>query len=226
MSTLADLRTSVSRALRDPDNRVFTTNDVTDMVNAALAEIGRIAPARFLEVIDPVENEFNYTLQSTVFDTATPEIEVSRVEIWDVTTTPYTPRGIVPPASAGYTNYSNTGWALRDGVLELPYSTVKALDGREDDFQIKVWGYRPYAPLSADEDASGLSHEREEALKVYCWMEALRRLNIERDLFTQWQTRAGNSDVSPAGLMNMYSLAREEWRQKARAITVLREVAG
>ena len=54
MTTYADLRSAVSRDLRDPDNQTFEDPIVKDLVNAALAQIGRIAPKRFQEDITPV----------------------------------------------------------------------------------------------------------------------------------------------------------------------------
>jgi hypothetical protein len=225
-TTVATFQTRLARVLRDPDGKVFDSDDLLDMINSGLAEIGRIAPAQFKEEIDPVVDTFDYTLQQSVFSEAIPEIEVERVELWDATVTPAKPTTLLQPASAEYVNYSTVGWAMRDGILELPYSVVNYMGADVANFVIKVWGYRPYARMVETTDYLGVSNEREEALKVYCWLEGLRRLNTDRDLFTQWQTRAGNSDVSPAALMNMYNIAREEWKQRARQITVLRRVAG
>jgi hypothetical protein len=226
MTTLAELRTKVSADLRDPDAKVFDADAVDSMINSGLIEIGRIAPARFQEDIDPVENQFEYTLRQDVFTEAIPEIELNRVELWDATTTPIMPRKLIDPASAAYVNFSNTGWALRDGVLEVPYSVVKFLGANFADYLFRVWGYSPYPSVSADADVIPVSGEREQAVRDYCWLVALRRLVNERDLFTQWQMRAGNSDVSPAGLLNAYSIARQDWKERARSMTVLREQAG
>jgi hypothetical protein len=68
-----------------------------------------------------------------------------------------------------------------------------------------------------------VSHELETAMRSYCRVEALRRLIVERDLFTQWQTRSNNTDVSPAALMNGLAQAEESWRRTERRLTVLRE---
>ena len=226
MTTLAELRTKVSLDLRDPDGKTFDSDDIDLMVNSALVEIGRIAPERFQEDIDPLENTFEYTLGSDVFSAAVPEIEVNRVELWDVTTTPYRPIALLAPASQGYINFSNTGWFNRDGVLEIDYNTVVGIGSSFENYLFRVWGYRPYPSVSADEDVIPVSGEREQAIRDYVRVLSLSRLVNERDLFTQWQTRAGNSDVSPASLLSALNSAMADWKARARAITVLREAAG
>ena len=226
MTTLAQLRTKVADDIRDPDAKTFDQTAVDSMINSAIAEVGRLAPARFQEDIDPVENQFEYTLQQGVFTEAVPEIEVSRVELWDTTTTPMMPRQMIAPASQGYVNFSGTGWYNRDGVLEVPYDLVRFMGSDVANYLLRVWGYRPYPSVSADADVIPVSGEREEAVRDYVLVKALKRLSMERDLFTQWQTRAGNTDVSPASLMNMLNIATADWKQRARSITVLREAAG
>jgi hypothetical protein len=226
MTAFSDLKTTVARDLRDPDNKTFTTTDLGDLVNLALVEIGRIAPVRFQEDLTPVADQLAYVLRSDAFGAAAPipEIEVARVELWDTSVTPNKPLLRLRPYDAEYLAYSNVGWKVWDGTLELPYDlVVYTIAGHESDYLIRVWGYSPYVPLSAADDDAGLSAEREAALRAYCRVEALTRLSIERDLYTQWQTRSGNSDVSPAALMNALNVAMEDWRRRSRALTVLRE---
>ena len=226
MTTFGGIKIKVSEAIRDPENSTFTDAAVGYIVNSALAEIGRIAPAKFQEDLDPVENQFNYTLQQSIFDAAVPEIEIYRVELWDTTRTPNYPLYLIPPVSGEYTNFSQVGWAMRDGILELPYWVPKYIGSNTDNYLIRVWGYTPYFPLAASTDVLPLSADREEALVAYCHVEALRRLLHDRDLFTQFQLRADISDVSPASLLSNLNLAEAEWRRYARQIMVLREVAG
>jgi hypothetical protein len=80
--------------------------------------------------------------------------------------------------------------------------------------------------VSAGADVIPVSGEREQAMRDYCMVLGLKRLVNERDLFTQWQTRSGNTDVSPAALMNALNIAMADWKQRARSITVLREAPG
>lgn len=226
MTTYADLRSAVSRDLRDPDNQTFEDPTVKDLVNAALAQIGRIAPQRFQEDLTPVADAMSYPLQDAVFGRTVPEIELIRVELWDSSLTPPDQIARIEPADQAYVNDSTTGWKVWDGTLELPRYVPVFIAGSESNYLIRVWGYCPYPPLYDDEDIVPVSNERENALRVYCQVEAYRRLMSDRSLFTQWQTRSNNSDVSPASLMNGFSLAQDEWRRLSRAITVLRENPG
>ena len=226
MTTFLQLRTAVSSALRDPDGKTFTTGttgDVADMVNDAIAEIGRVAPARFREDITPVADTLRYVLRSDEFGgAAIPEIELSRVELWDGTQTPEAYVARLQPADGEYVNDSSTGWKVWDGYLELTNAQEELID--PDVHLIRVWGYSPYSQLTDDADVVALSTEREKAVKVYCRVEALRRLSVERDLFTQWQTRSNNTDVSPAALMNALAQAEDQWRRAQRNLMVLREL--
>lgn len=149
------------------------------------------------------------------------EIEVRRVEVWDGSFTP--PRYVarLRPASAEYVNSSQTGWECWGGILYLTNAQESALDPDVD--LIKVWGYSPFLPLQSDSDILTCGAEREQAIKDYCRVLGLRRLVLERDLFTQWQTRTNNTDVSPAALMNGLAQAEEDWRRRSRALLVLRE---
>jgi hypothetical protein len=309
MSTYAELKDAVARTVQDPGNKTFTPAMVADIIQAAWAEIGRVAPQRFREDIDLVPDAMSYvlrapgaeldvtgdeatdiittdeahgfaadtsvrfsaltggsglvvglpyfvsatnlgattlsvsatqggaivnfttaitagTLQRTGFDTAVPEVELTRVELWDMTSTPGTPVKMLAPADGEYINFSDVGWKVWGGVLELPRWVPQYVLGSEEDYLLRVWGYSPWRPLVADTDVSPLSHELEQALLSYARVEALRRLNSSRELFTQWQTRSGNTDVSPAGLMNALNIALDDWRRRSRAIAVLREAPG
>jgi hypothetical protein len=308
MTTFATMKTNVSRDLRDTGNVTFDTTTVGDLINSALAEIGRIAPRKFQQDITLVADSMAYSLQvvgtsqslTTPFGTAStnlltstshglvagdairfltltggtglvvglpyyvlaagltthaftvapivsgtvvdfttditvgtfvrcgaddviPEIEVLSVELWDVTTTPYTPLYHIAPASEAYVTYSETGWRVWDGVLRIPRSIPVYVDGSEANYKLRILGYAPYTPLVNANDVVGLSNEREWALRAYCRVEALQRLVSERDLFSQWQIRSNNTDVSPAALMNALSLAQADWNRRSRQITVLRE---
>lgn len=226
MTTYATLRANIARTLQDPDSRTFTDPILQDIVQACMAEIGRVAPRRFQEDLTPVADALEYTLLSDDFAVAVPEIEVLRVELWDGSQTPAMPLQDVEPYDQSRVNWTDNGWKVWDGILSLPRWVPLRISGHEDDYILRVWGYAPYTALSADDDVVPLSFEREQALVTYARVEGLQRLNASRELFTQWQTRSGNSDVSPAGLMNALNIAQQDWRQKSRAISVLREAPG
>lgn len=224
MTTFSEFRDTVSVALRDPSKVTFSDDVLKLMANAALAEIGRAAPSRFTESITLVDGTSTYQiLESDFAGVAIPEIEVIRVELWDGSTSPHTPVGLIQPADQGYVNYSQTGWKVWDGMLEVPY-WVPAL--ASSGYYMRVWGYAPYPAMSADADVLPVSFEREQAMITYCRLEAVRRLLSDRELFTQWQAGAQNTDVSPAALMNIMSVISDEWRRTKRELMVLREGPG
>ncbi len=227
MTTLAELKTKVARKLRDPDGNTFDDDDLEDFIGAAFITLGRIAPQRFVEDIDPVADALEYTLTADdAFSVAVPEIEVMRVELWNTALTPAQAVDIVEPGSQAYVNFSENGWTVWNGVLQLPRHVPLYLAGREDDYLIRVWGYAPYPVLVADEDVSALSAELESAALDYCRMQAYDLLTGDRSLFDQWQTRSNNTDISPAALLNMLMRTEESWRRKEHALTVLREAPG
>jgi hypothetical protein len=61
--TLSALNTLVSQDLRDASNLTFTSAMVNELINAALVEIGRIAPARFQTDLTPIADTLEYQLR-------------------------------------------------------------------------------------------------------------------------------------------------------------------
>lgn len=222
-TTYGVLQDELQEALRDPDARTFTATDIGRMVNMAVAEVGRIQPEMFQEDIDLVADTLSYVLRTNEFGgSPVPEIEVSRVELWKTTDTPNTRYYTVPPASDGYAHDSQAGWSNWGGTLYIPNYVHSLVDGHETDFLLRVWGYSPYVEMTADDDVFNGGVEAKWAVVSYGRVEGLERLLYDRDLFTQWQTRSGNSDISPAGLRSNLMSAREDWRRYSRAITRLR----
>lgn len=213
-TTFGVLKTEVSEALRDPSLKTFEDLAVGRLVNMAVAEIGRIAPEQFQEDIAPEADILEYVLRSNEFGgDLTPEIEVSRVELWDTTTTPYTRRYVVPSAASQYTADSEVGWMNWGGTLSLPRRIQQVMSGVEDNYLIRVWGWSPYAEMEDDEDLFSGSTELKWAVVKYAHLAGLRRLVNERELFSQWQTRSGNTDTTLGGLLSDYNATRDEWRR-------------
>jgi len=221
-TTFGELKTRIANVLLDPSGKTFTSATLLpELVYAGLTEVGRIVPAQYKEDLDPVANQLDYLLGTELDAGGSVDIEPQRVEVWDGTTTPESFIARVNPAGEERT-FGDAGWSFWNGYLTLPTRTVRGLVGFESQYVIRVWGYAPYFLPDDDADVLPLSQEAEQAVVKYARVEGLDMLNSDRDLFSQWQTRSGNSDVSPAGLMNQLSLARQDWRQYSRAIQRLR----
>src|SRR3972149_2619307 len=63
MTPLAVLRPLVAADLRDTGMVTFTSGVLDELINAALAEIGRIIPGRFRTDITPVADQLDYRLR-------------------------------------------------------------------------------------------------------------------------------------------------------------------
>jgi hypothetical protein len=153
---------------------------------------------------------------------AMPEIEVVRVEVWDPTQSPdayvmTVPQGAKQPIPGG-----DAGWSVWGGILTVPSRIASSMDEYLDQYIYRVWGYSPYISPVADADIITVSREVEQAMVWFIRLEAIDMLLGSRDLFTQWQTRSGNTDITPAQLMNQRSMAEQAWTRKSRAISRLR----
>lgn len=215
MTAYSALQVAVSRDLSDPDRQTFNVDAVKDFIQQGLAEIARIAPMEFQEDLTPVTNQLVYPLRSNAFAVPQQEIKLVRVEIW---------RGVPSrfafkvKAKAGQpARDSIAGWEVWGGKLELPQQVVTYI---EDDDLIRVWGYSPYDPISADADIVPVSAELEQAIRTFCRVEGLRRLTNSRVLFKQWQTRSNNTDVTLGQLNSDLQVAEEQWRKLSRALKV------
>jgi hypothetical protein len=221
-TTFGALKTRVATVLQDPSARTFTAGLVSELIQSALTEVGRIAPELFMEDLTPVANQLVYAVRSAAFSAATvPEIEVMRVEVWDASQTPDEFICRVNPASREWGG-QDSGWYVWNGELYLPTRFARGLVGYEAEYVIRLWGYSPYVHPSDDADVIGVSSDVEQAMIWFIRLEAIDMLLASRDLFTQWQARSGNTDMSPAGLMNQRSIAEQAWARRSRAIQRLR----
>lgn len=221
MTTYADLQTAVARDVRDPNLDTFSTDDIKDFIRFAITEIGRICPERFQEDITPIADTLDYVVRGDSFaGQAQPEIDLVRVELWDASVTPNRFITSLRSSADGSLYQSNAGWTLWQGVLSLTNGMEQFLS--PDTHIIRVWGYSPWVQPTSDDDPIGMSNDLEVAVRQYAKLTSLERLNADRELFSQWQVRSNNSDISPAGLMNALSLAQDQWRRTSRAIAYSR----
>lgn len=175
-------------------------------------------------------SEVNITVDYTATTTyrrlgsedAIPEIEVVRIEIWDPTQSPDEYIATIPPGSKQPIAGQDAGWSVWGGILTVPTRFASAMNENLDSYIYRVWGYSPYIRPVADADVISVSQEVEQAMVWFIRVEAIDMLLGSRDLFTQWQTRSGNTDITPAQLMNQRSAADQMWTRKSRALSRLR----
>ena len=193
------------------------------MIAASWSTLSLAAPRRFQEDITPLADTLTYDLLSADFDAPNPDVELQRVEVWDITTTPHRAWRQVEPQSAHPMglSYSQAGWVLWDGVLELPNRIVDMIDPTRH--MLRVWGYSPW-PLPVDDiDAIPFTPLLEECSILLCRIEALRNLTQNRAPVQAVADALNNTDISVPMLLNDLNMANDEWRRKERRITILRE---
>lgn len=220
-TTYGALKTRIAGVLLDPDSRTFSASMLAELTIAGLVELGRVMPRQYTEDIDTVANQLSYQLGTELFDNAEHQIEVARVEVWDPTQEPESLVFTVQPAGQEWSP-NDSGWSNWGGNLYLPTLVVRGLQGYEGTYVLRVWGYAPYATPTADEDVVPVSQAAEQGVVKYARVEGLELLLADRDLFSQWQARSGNSDITVAGLMNQLASARQDWDKYSKRILQLR----
>lgn len=215
MTTYLALQALVSADLSDPNQQTFDQAAVQTFIQQGLAEIARIAPFQFQEDITPVLNTTAYQLLTADFPAPVPEIRVVRVEVWRGTPSRFAFK--IKAKSGQPTRDSIAGWEVWNGTLEIPDWVADVIQTTDI---IRVWGYSPYPPISADADVVPVSAELELAIRTFCTVEGLRRLTGSRVLFKQWQTRSNNTDVTLGSLNSDLQVAEDNWRRLARSLKV------
>jgi hypothetical protein len=209
------LQTFVSRDLADPGRQTFDVDAIKDFIQQGLAAVARVSPDQFQEDLTPVSGQLVYPLRSATFGTTVPEIRLVRVEVW--TGTPSRFKFKIKAKAGQPARDSIAGWEVWNGSLEIPDWIADLITTSDI---IRVWGYSPYPPVSADADVVPVSAELELAIRTFCRVEGMRRLIGSRVLFKQWQTRSNNTDITVGQLNSDLQIANEEWRRLERALKV------
>lgn len=212
MTTLTNLITFVARDLRDPTLATFTTQEITDFINAGIDAVSEVAPRQAQEDIEP-DGSNEYTPLTVTRPT--------RVEVWSVA--PQTIHSLhrIPAAAEGFTNETDVGWKMWAGVLTLPYGFAAYL--ADDTKNLRIWGYAPYTQLVNGGDTADLSNNAEWAVREYAALQGYERLMNDRSLFANWQTQSNNTDVSVAALINAWATRSQQWERRRKQLTILQE---
>jgi hypothetical protein len=204
---LDELTARILRDLKDPDVKVFSTTQIEDFIAAGLAELNIERPR---EIVYELPND----------DILTPDrddlIAIPVQDIWMLeavwTSTGGRETITYDDSSSGYPN----GWALYAGNLMLPEAMIDALETgwTDDTVMLRIYGYMDRTvPEDPDDVLEFEDLQDEMALRVFTRLQGLRSLMDDRNLFTQWQTQANNSDVTPGQLAGMRSQAYTEWER-------------
>src|SRR3990172_12420465 len=129
-TTLSDLRTQIARDLRDTSNNVWVTAELDDLINAAVDEIGDLAPK---ELID-----YSLSITSGVFTYALPST-LSRIFRVDIHSSAGSYLYQYPQAIGD----TASGWEVHDALLFLSPLHIPAPSPK-----LRIWGYGPFTQIS------------------------------------------------------------------------------
>lgn len=205
MSTLATLRTKLSRALHDESEKSFDDNTLNDLINQGIAALSRFYPR------EAVDTSITLSAGVSSYTTSVTFTKIYRVDIYNSASTYL---GTLPARI----DNPDSGWEWHAEVLWLPprrtYTTGDTL---------KVFGYAGYASLTLDSDEPTFDETGEAALMVYGQMEGFSRLLQNRSAFQQWQASPQNRDVTALALAQIYSGAQRRWEMEVRALRRMRK---
>lgn len=205
MATLSDLRTQVSRDLRDTSNATFTTSEVDDLVNQGIDAIASFYPREIVQTVGTVSaGVFSYSVSA-----------FQAIYRLDIYTSAGSYRATLPHA---FENNPNSGWETHGGVLYLPPSWPLTSGDT-----LRAFGYGAYTQLSASTSTTDLDTSAQWAVRVFAQAEAFQRLMNDRAKFQQWQSDSNNTDVSIVQLASVMSQARQRWRDEKQRLRRLRK---
>ncbi len=204
MTTLADLRTEVARALRDTSNATWSVAELDDMIGQGIDAIGAFYPREISQSVGTIATN-TYTYDGSAFN-----------RIWRLSA--YTSAGAfrydIPPNIGG----ADSGYELYGGIVYLP-AGWSFLAGDT----LRAWGYTGYVQLSAATSTTDLDTSGINALLTYCQVKAFGRLMFDRAQFQQWQSQSGNTDVTELVLAQTAAGYRADWRDEKSRLRRLRK---
>lgn len=205
---LSDLITDVSRDLRDTGNAVWSTSEITDLINQGIDALGEFYPKEVQDygTVVIVAGTFTYALPSGFSS-------IYRIDVWSTSDSYKSVLDHTRPYDG-----PNSGWDLHNSVLYLPPS-LPLLGGDK----LRIFGYGPWTQLAATSSTTDLDTSGIWAVRVFCQAEAFQRLVASRADFQQWQVASNNTDVSAAVMMSMAVQARARWTEQKHRIRKYRK---
>ena len=199
MATLADIRTQLARALRDPSNETFTTTELDYHINQGIDALADVYPREIV-------SDFATVSTGTYSYAATDFTNIYRIDNYSSAGT------LLGTLSHGFGGGPDGGWELHAGVVWLPPNWPLQNGSR-----LRAFGYARYVQLSASSSTTDLDQAGINAVLIYAQAEAYAHLTSDRARYQHWQTQEGNADTSLVQLNNLASVWQGRWhREKAR----------
>lgn len=204
MATLSDLRTEVSRKLRDTTNTTWSTTEVDDAINQGIDALAAFYPREIVsDVATIAAGTRTYSVSSFT--------NIYRIEQWSGTTF----KGIIPHGVGG----GDSGWETHANVLYLPAGYTYTTG-----YVLRAYGYGAYTQLSASTQTTDLDTSGQWAVKVYAQIECVSALLNDRVAFAQWQVDTNSTDVSLLALTQTYNSLRSKWASERQRLKRMRKL--
>lgn len=206
-TTLSDLRTQVSRDLRDTGNATWSTAELDDLINQGIDKVADLYPKEVQDYTVIVSSGVaSYTLPTTF-------TRVYRIDIYSSSNL------YQSTLLSGIGEGPNTGWEVHAGLLWLPPDWLPDANDK-----LRIFGYGRYAQLSVSSATTDLNQTGIWALRSFCKSEAFYALLYDRARFQQWQTDQTNTDVSLIQLAQFANLAQRTWSREQQRLRRLRKL--
>lgn len=205
MATLADLRTYVSRDLRDTGNATWSVAEVDDLINQGIDALADVYPKEIVQTIGTIAaGTYSYAAASFT--------NLYRLDFY---TSDGTYHGQL---DHGFGGGANGGWELHGGVVYIPPSyTFQTGD------TLRAFGYGRYIQLSASTATTDLSSEGIFAVRVFAQAEAFGRMIADRVKSQQWQSNSNATDTTALGLAQIAGSAARRWEKEKSRLRRLRK---
>lgn len=204
MATLSDLRTYVSRDLRDTGNSTWSTAELDDLINQGIDELASFYPREIVSNVATVS-------AGVVSYAASSYTNIYRIDMYSGTSW----MGALASGIGG----AETGWELHAGVLWLPPTlTIPA------GYVLRGYGYGGYVQLSASTQTTDLDTSGIWAVRMFAQVEGFAHLMADRAKFLQWQTDDQNTDVGALQMAQLYNAALSRWGRQVRRLRKVRKL--
>lgn len=206
MATFSELKTQVSRDLRDSSNNTWSTAEVGDLINQGIDALADFYPREIVQTVGTVS-------AGVVSYAASSYTNVYRLDVY---TAGGEYAGAIPH---GIGDGPDSGWEFHGGVLYLPPSWLPGAG-----HTLRAWGYGRYLQLSADSATTDVDAAGIWAVRVFCQAEGFGRLLADRAAFQQWQADPGNVDVTSLALNQLVFAQRRRWQEERQRLRRMRKL--